>query len=329
MKRTDMISHPHARAIGRTLNPLAVSSLLACVYFVLCGLFVVVSGLLAWRQAGIPERAQTVELIRDVTFVAVSAVLLFIFNFLLLRRIVAQEANVLRQQQALVDADRHAMTALFAASMAHDMGNLLQLAKAGLYTLKIDPALDTGSEQAVGDLSAVHTQLGALSQRLLTIVRERTPGQPERVNLGHIVAEGVQASRTHERVRGCELRSSVTDCVALINPVTLQRSLLNLILNAADATEGKGIIDVRLSATADAAILEVHDNGPGIPEERRQRVFEPFFTTKAMGTGLGLLSVKACAEEHNGRVVVESSPLGGACFRLTIPVVAAATKPDA
>jgi signal transduction histidine kinase len=200
------------------------------------------------------------------------------------------------------------------------MGNLLQLAKAGLYNLKINPSLDEASEQAVNDLSAVHTQIGALSGRLLAIVRERTPGQPERVNLGHVVAEGVQASRTHERVRGCELRSSFAECPALVNPVTLQRSLLNLILNAADATEGRGIIDVRLTASREAAMLEVHDNGPGIPEDQRQRVFEPFYTTKSMGTGLGLLSVKAFAEEHNGRVEVLRSPLGGACFRLTLPL---------
>jgi signal transduction histidine kinase len=60
--------------------------------------------------------------------------------------------------------------------------------------------------------------------------------------------------------------------------------------------------------------LEVHDNGPGIPVAERQRIFEPFFTTKADGTGLGLMSVKACAEVHHGHVTVQASPLGGACF---------------
>lgn len=320
MSEPDPIAPLPPGPVSRRLQPFAVAALLGGVYFVLCGLFVVVFGVLAWHQGGIPMRAQEVEFIRDLMFVAVSAVLLFTFTFFLLRRIVAHEAQALRQQQALMDADRHAMTALFAASMAHDMGNLLQLAKTGLYNLKVHPTLGEGGEQAVSDLSAVHTQLGALSQRLLTVVRERTPGQLDRKNLAHVIADGVQAARAHERVKRCEITVSLVDCTALVNPVTMQRCLLNLIINAADATEGHGRIEVRLSVSGGQAVLEVHDNGPGIPEDERQRIFGAFYTTKAMGTGLGLLSVRACAEEHRGRVEVLRSPLGGACFRLTIPL---------
>jgi signal transduction histidine kinase len=306
--------------VGRRLHPFAVAALLGGAYLVLCGVFVVAFGLLAWRQGGIPERAQEVELLRDLMFVVVSAVLLFAFIFFLLRRIVAHEARALRQQQALNDADRHAMTALFAASMAHDMGNLLQLAKTGVYNLKIHPGLGEAGDQAVSDLSAIHTQLGALSQRLLTVVRERTPGQPERKNLAHVVAEGVQAARAHDRLRHCTVTTNLADCIAMVNPVTMQRCLLNLILNAADATEGRGKIEVRLATSGGQAALEVHDNGPGVPEDQRQRIFGAFYTTKEMGTGLGLLSVRSCADEHRGRVEVLRSPLGGACFRLTVPL---------
>jgi signal transduction histidine kinase len=306
--------------VTRRLQPFAIAALLGGVYFVLCGAFVVAFGMLAWHQGGIPIRAQEVELVRDLMFVVVSAVLLFAFTFFLLRRIVAHEAQALRQREALIDADRHAMTALFAASMAHDMGNLLQLAQTGLYNLKIHPTLGEAGEQAVRDLSAVHTQLGGLSQRLLTVVRERTPGQLERKNLGHVIAEGTKTARAHERLKHCELTAGLVDCTALVNPVTMQRCLLNLIINAADATEGRGKIEVRLSVSGSQAVLEVHDNGPGIPEDERQRIFAAFYTTKPMGTGLGLLSVRSCAEEHRGRIEVLRSPLGGACFRLTLPL---------
>jgi signal transduction histidine kinase len=320
MSELDAAPPSPPETVTRRLQPFAVAALLGGVYFVLCGVFVVAFGMLAWQEGGIPMRAQEVELIRDLMFVAVSAVLLFAFTFLLLRRIVAHEAQELRQRQALVDADRHAMTALFAASMAHDMGNLLQLAQTGLYNLKIHPALGEAGEQAVKDLSAVHTQLGGLSQRLLTVVRERTPGQLERKNLAQVIAEGAKAARGHERLQHCELTTSLVDCTAVVNPVTMQRCLLNLIINAADATEGHGKIEVRLSVSGSQAVLEVHDNGPGIPEDERQRIFGAFYTTKPLGTGLGLLSVRSCAEEHRGRVEVLRSPLGGACFRLTLPL---------
>jgi two-component system sensor histidine kinase HydH len=311
---------PPSREGARVINSLAVAAVLGTVYVVLCGAFIFVSGQLAFEQADTVEHLRQIELVRGVAFVLVSGLLFFIFTLLLLRRVSAHEGQALQQQAALAEGDRHAMTALFAASMAHDMGNLLMLAQAGLYTLKAHPALGPDGEHAVADLSAVHAQLAALTQRLLAVVRERTPGQTERVNLAHVVGEAVQVARAHDRVRDSEVVASLSDCTVMINPVTLQRSLLNLILNAADATQGSGRIEVRLLTSGNHAVIEVHDNGPGIPEELRQRIFQPFFTTKAMGTGLGLLSVKACAEEHLGRVEVLPSPLGGACFRLTFPL---------
>jgi len=308
----------------RSYRPLTVATLLGVVYVILAGSFVLISNELAFDQADTLEHLQQIERTRGFALVLLSGGLFFYFALFLLRRAAAQERRAGQQQQALLESDRHAMTALFAASMAHDMGNLLMLARAGLYTLKTHPDLGTDGDQAVAELSGVHDKLGALVQRLLTIVRERTPGQPEKVRLDQVVEEGVKVARADERVRNCEVMATLVDCTAVVNPVTLQRSLLNLIFNAADAAEGRGRIEVRLTTSGNQAALEVHDTGPGIPEDLRQRIFEPFFTTKNQGTGLGLLSVRACAEEHHGRIEVLPSPLGGACFRLTLPLSSAA-----
>ena len=93
----------------------------------------------------------------------------------------------------------------------------------------------------------------------------------------------------------------------------------HLILNAADATHGRGRIDVSLRRRDEVAVLEVQDNGPGVPAERRGAIFEAFYSSKPHGTGLGLLTVKVTAEEHGGTVEVLDSELGGACFRVTLP----------
>ena len=96
--------------------------------------------------------------------------------------------------------------------------------------------------------------------------------------------------------------------------------LLNLLLNASEATGGQGRVHLKIAESGESVSFEVHDNGPGIPAQVRDRVFDPFFTTKTEGHGLGLLSVQACAEAHGGMAEVGSSTeLGGALFRVLLP----------
>jgi len=103
--------------------------------------------------------------------------------------------------------------------------------------------------------------------------------------------------------------------------------LLNLLRNAAQAMGEKApdeaVITLRLYRAGDGAVIEVADNGPGIPEEQRKRIFEPFFTTKPVGVGTGLgLSVSyfIITENHGGRFEVESQSAQGALFRITLPL---------
>jgi nitrogen fixation/metabolism regulation signal transduction histidine kinase len=103
----------------------------------------------------------------------------------------------------------------------------------------------------------------------------------------------------------------------------LRRVLLNLIQNAADAladakTAGPKI-RVSLSRQGEFFVVDVEDNGPGVPPEMREVIFDPYVTTKHSGTGLGLAIVKKIAIEHGGMVTADTSSLGGARLRLTLP----------
>ena len=115
-----------------------------------------------------------------------------------------------------------------------------------------------------------------------------------------------------------------------IDPHMIHQALMNLIGNAVEAVEpGTGAVTVRttyritdplLGATPAYAIVDVIDNGPGIPKERHRRIFEPFQTTKGIrGTGLGLAVTKRIIEEHRGRIELTSEPGEGAVFRLILP----------
>lgn len=103
----------------------------------------------------------------------------------------------------------------------------------------------------------------------------------------------------------------------------IHRCVLNLLSNAADAvTKGKGKILLRAATPVDEGLLiEVMDNGSGVPESIRENIFDPFFSTKGSGgTGLGLAVTHKIVLEHGGVIAIEESPWGGALFRITLPV---------
>jgi two-component system, NtrC family, nitrogen regulation sensor histidine kinase NtrY len=106
----------------------------------------------------------------------------------------------------------------------------------------------------------------------------------------------------------------------------LSQALTNLLLNAAEAIDGRegaglspGKIIVRLINEEGTTAIEVEDNGKGLPQEARERLTEPYFTTRLKGTGLGLAIVKKIMEDHGGRIRLDDAPSGGARVRLELP----------
>lgn len=131
------------------------------------------------------------------------------------------------------------------------------------------------------------------------------------IMLKHQLKNGIEVVRDYDRsipkitVRGSELNQVWT----------------NLITNAIDAMQGKGKLEICTCGHGDTAVIEVIDNGPGIPPEIRERIFEPFFTTKPVnkGTGLGLDTVFRIVSRHHGNVRVDSQP-GKTCFSVILPL---------
>jgi signal transduction histidine kinase len=104
----------------------------------------------------------------------------------------------------------------------------------------------------------------------------------------------------------------------------LQRVLVNLMVNAAEASPPGRVVRVRVSPAAESEVeVRIQDEGCGLPEEIRHRIFDPFFTTKQQGTGLGLTIAHRLIEAYGGRLSADNRPGGGAEFVIFLPCAAA------
>ena len=239
-----------------------------------------------------------------------------------------------RRMERQVDrAERLAAIGRLAASVAHEINNPL--------TYSIE-ALRLAAED-------VAARAGVATPRLADLLREAAEGM-ERVRL--ITRDHTAYSRSEENVRSPQdpglalaapakmvaTRTSARARVDLqlgpsatidADPTRLIQIFVNLVLNAADAMPADGaernriVITVRVEAGD--AVVEVADNGPGVPAELRGRVFDPFFTTKPVGegTGLGLFVTRNLVEATGGSITLDEAPGGGARFTIRLPTVAA------
>ena len=119
------------------------------------------------------------------------------------------------------------------------------------------------------------------------------------------------------------------------DPHQVKQVLLNLIINAEQAmltANGRGTLIARTwyDDANEMVLLEINDDGPGVPEEVQTKIFDPFFTTKAVekGTGLGLTVAYAIMQEHGGRIRVASTSESGASFFVSFPAAAGARRPS-
>jgi len=249
---------------------------------------------------------------------------------------VARDVTARKEMEArLARSERLAALGTLLAGIVHELNNPLA------YTL-------LGIDQALAQLermpfSPENAALGELlrevrggTQRVASIVGQlRSTSQPDATDRDAIDLRAV--IQTALRVAGNEIRhrarliTELSEVPRISGSASrLEQVLLNLLVNAAQSFVAPGADnEIRLSLQAgagDTVVVEVSDNGAGIPAEVLPRIFDPFFTTKAVGVGMGL-GLSIChniVTAHGGTLDVHSTPGRGTRFRLTLPVRAAA-----
>ncbi len=228
----------------------------------------------------------------------------------------------------LLQAEKMAALGQTISGVAHELNNPLATILSWAERLSQKPTQDDSLRRGLETILNESERAARIVRNLLTFARKRQTTRAM-VDINHVVRETLALRAYDQRVSNI----SVIDALAAGLPQVfadgyqVQQVLLNLIINAEQAmlsAHGRGILVVRSwhDAANESVILEINDDGPGIPDDLQPKIFDPFFTTKEVGqgTGLGLTVAYAIVQEHGGRIRLESMPERGASFFVDLPV---------
>ncbi len=288
-------------------------------YGLLAAAWIVLSSRWAAGTSSSVEDLQRIETVKGIWFVAITTAAVFAGGRLAMRRIDRDASELVRRERALVATQGKVFAGVMAASVAHDANNVLTAVLADLEGVATEPEQDRHVHLA--QLRASVDRLVGLNRRLLLAARSGVPHEDQPTDLVRVVRECVASVRAHRSVLGRRLSCDGDPALPITTqPLLVHQIVANLVLNAAEATTAGGRVEVVTRRDGDAAVIEVHDDGPGIAESRHKGLFTSLATTKELGTGLGLFSARACAQALGGDVDVGRSHLGGAVLRVRLPL---------
>ena len=221
-------------------------------------------------------------------------------------------------EERLREATALARLGEMAAVIAHEVKNPLAAVRGAVQVIgsRLPPA--TSDAAIIKEIIARLDGLNDLIQDLLVFARPPAP-RPSRIGLRGLLNSVIELLR-----RDPAFAELVIEVTGEVPPVSGDATLLtiafqNLLINSAQAMQGRGVVRVTLTAADGWHHVEIADTGPGIPPEIRASLFRPFKTTKARGTGLGMATAKRLAELHNGRIEVACPDAGGTIVTIHLP----------
>ena len=226
-------------------------------------------------------------------------------------------------EEQLIRSERLAATGKLAFDVAHEVNNPL----GGILTYAHLMAEDIGEKSelypTVDKIIKLTNRCKIIVRGLLDFARREDPGS-EAMDINRVLREMLNLMAGHMILRNVEIVLELDQGLPYFygHRSKLEQVFLNMLVNAAEAMEGRGRIFIQTKANADGTIsVCFEDTGPGMDEHIARRVFEPFFTTKerGRGTGLGLSISHGIIKQHGGNIVVKSAKGVGAKFTITLP----------
>ncbi|MDG1893835.1 MAG: ATP-binding protein [Fuerstiella sp.] len=242
------------------------------------------------------------------------------------QRIRARTKDLQESQALLVQQEKQAAFGLLAAGIAHEVGNPLASISSIVQMLQRRNTDEYTNER----LGMVHTQLSRIHRTLQELVGFSRPAsqQATLIDIHAAINDALNIAKYYKRWKGKEVNTVFAEDMKAVRTIydQLVQVVLNLVLNALDATEeGAGITvttSIEKSDTGEAIVaVSIADEGHGIPQEAHDQIFEPYFTTKATGTGLGLFVCRQLAQQElKGSIDLVRSDSFGTEFRIWIPL---------
>jgi len=290
-----LVEAPHIRETWVPMHSYAVDQLLEIPLFCAAG---GLSGILVER-----ERKQRAELARTTR----------------------QLSEVYQQLQdnfeQMKRAERLYAVGQLAAGLAHEIRNPLASIAGASGILQRNAKLEEKHMKVLAVIDKECQRLTRLLSNFLDFARPRSP-KHQRVDADPVIQSVIELAAHAARQKSIRLSKLVSARLPQIecDPELLRQLLLNLIINAIQATPEGGEIAVSATLTSGRLRLSVKDEGCGIPAENRDKIFDPFFTTKEGGTGLGLSIAHQIVEQHAGIMTAEANPDKGMTFSATLPL---------
>jgi two-component system sensor histidine kinase HydH len=235
-------------------------------------------------------------------------------------------ANALGPEAASAVAEKRDLLERLLARLAHEIRNPLSSLDIHVQLLEEDLGnlVPATRDELSGRLEIIRGELHRLERIVDQFLRLAGPSalDLEPVDLSRLAAHVCELLRPEAAARDITIVPTVQDSLSPImaDSVRLTQALMNMVINAMQAVESKGRIDLAVSVADSKLSIVVRDNGPGIPMERMASIFDPYFTTKAEGSGLGLWIAQQIVTAHGGTLTAQNGSQGGAVFTMLLPL---------
>ncbi len=208
------------------------------------------------------------------------------------------------------------------ASVAHELKNPLSSVK-GLVQLLARSATETRARERLAVVQGEVERMEGILQEYLSFARPLGALRRTDVALGQLLEDVASVVEARAQAAGVRIERAPTQARVRGDARRLKEALLNLLLNALEATPPGGSVELGAQAGEAGALITVRDTGRGMPPAVLARVGTPFFTTREAGTGLGVVLARTVVVQHGGRLEYESHPGEGTVARIILPPASA------